>query len=41
MVEQIKSVDFVSRQANYVEKADKDVINEVLSILDACVYQDD
>ena len=41
MVEQIKSVDFVSRQAKFIEKADRDVINEVLSILDACVYQDE
>lgn len=41
MVEQIKSVDFVSRQAKFVEKTDRNVINEVLSILDACVYQDE
>lgn len=41
MVEQIKSVDFTSRQAKFVEKADRNVINEVLAILDACVYQDE
>ena len=41
MVEQIKSVDFVSRRAKFVEKADRYIINEVLSILDACVYQDE
>ena len=41
MVEQIKSVDFKSRQAKFVEKADKETINEVLAILDACVYQDE
>jgi mRNA interferase MazF len=41
MVEQIKSVDFTSRQAKFVEKADREVINEVLAILDACVYQDE
>ncbi len=41
VVEQIKSVDFISRQATFVEKADRNVINEVLSILDACVYQDE
>ena len=41
MVEQIKSVDFVSRRAKFVDKADRCVINEVLSILDACVYQDE
>jgi len=41
MVEQIKSVYFKSRQAKFVEKADKETINEVLAILDACVYQDE
>ena len=41
MVEQIKSVDFVSRRAKFVDKAGKNVFNEVLSILDACVYQDE
>jgi mRNA interferase MazF len=41
MVEQIKSVDYISRRAKYIEKADKNTINEVLAILDACVYQDD
>lgn len=41
MVEQIKSVDYISRQAQFVEKAEMDVINEVLAILDACVYQDE
>ena len=41
MVEQIKSVDFVRWQAKFVEKADKYIINEVLSILDACLYQDE
>ncbi len=41
MVEQIKSVDYISRQVKFVEKAERNVINEVLAILDACVYQDD
>ena len=41
MVEQIKSVDFTSRQVKFVEKADRDIINEVLAILDACVYQNE
>lgn len=41
MVEQIKSVDYISRQAKFVEKAERNVINEVLAILDACVYQDE
>ena len=38
MVEQIKSVDYTSRQAKFVEKAPKSVLNEVLGILDACLY---
>jgi len=40
MVEQIKSVDFKSRQAKFVEKAEKAVLNEMLAILDACMFQD-
>ena len=40
MVEQIKSIDFTRRQAKFVEKADRGIINEILAILDACVYQD-
>ena len=38
MVEQIKSVDYVSRKAKFVEKAPRAVLDEVLSILDACIY---
>ena len=38
MVEQIKSVDYASRQVRFVEKAPEFVLNEVLSILDACLY---
>jgi len=38
MVEQIKSVDYVSRRAKLVEKAPNDVLEDVLAILDACVY---
>jgi mRNA interferase MazF len=40
MVEQIKSVDFASRKIKFVERAPQAVLNEVLSILDACLYQD-
>ena len=40
MVEQIKSVDYASRKIKFVEKAPKAALNEVLSILDACLYQD-
>ena len=38
MVEQIKSVDYASRQVKFVEKAPGSVLDEVLSILDACLY---
>lgn len=38
MVEQVKSIDFRSRKARFIEKASKDLIAEVLSILDACIY---
>ena len=37
MIEQIKSVDYASRQVKFVEKAPDFVLNEVLSILDACL----
>jgi len=40
MVEQIKSVDFASRKIKFVEQAPQAILNEVLSILDACLYQD-
>ncbi len=39
MVEQIKSVDYVSRKVRFVEKAPQSVLDEVLSILDACLYE--
>jgi len=38
MVEQVKSVDFRSRNAKYVEKASAELLDEVLEILDACIY---
>lgn len=38
MVEQIKSVDCTSRNAKFVEKAPASVLDEVLGILDACLY---
>jgi mRNA interferase MazF len=38
MVEQIKSVDFGSRKAQFIEKAPRAVVEHVLGILDACIY---
>lgn len=39
MVEQIKPVDYTSRKVQFVEKAPESVLDEVLSILDACLYE--
>ena len=38
MVEQIKSLDYVRRQVRFVERAPARVLDEVLAILDACLY---
>jgi mRNA interferase MazF len=38
MVEQTRSVDYLSRKAKFVEKAPRAVLDEVLAILDACIY---
>lgn len=38
MVEQVKSVDFRAPKAKRVGKASDNVLDEVLSILDACIY---
>jgi mRNA interferase MazF len=38
MVEQVKSVDFRAREARRIGKASADVVEEVLSILDAIIY---
>jgi mRNA interferase MazF len=38
MVEQVKSIDFRARRARRIARASDAVLEEVLSILDACVY---
>lgn len=38
MVEQVKSIDYRARQATLIGKASDDLLDEVLSILDACIY---
>ena len=38
MVEQVKSIDFRARKTKLIGKAPDDVLDEVLSILDACIY---
>ena len=39
MVEQIKSVDYLSRKAKFIERAPQSIVEEVLGILDACLYE--
>ena len=38
MVEQVKSVDFRTRCAKRIEHSGDELLSEVLSILDACIY---
>jgi mRNA interferase MazF len=38
MVEQVKSVDYRARQARVIGKVSDDLLDDVLSILDACIY---
>ncbi len=38
MVEQVKSVDYNSRKVKFIDKAPHELLNEVLAILDACIY---
>ncbi|MGI8668517.1 MAG: type II toxin-antitoxin system PemK/MazF family toxin [Aridibacter sp.] len=37
MVEQVKSIDFKSRRAKFVEKAPQELIDDVLAIIDVCI----
>lgn len=37
MVEQVKSVDFNTRKAKFVEKATQDLIDDVLAAINVCV----
>jgi mRNA interferase MazF len=38
MVEQVKSIDYRSRDAKLVGRASEQVLREALSLLDACIY---
>jgi len=38
MVEQVKSVDYRTRRAKRIERASDELLANVLSILDACIY---
>jgi mRNA interferase MazF len=37
MVEQVKSIDYATRQAKFIQKSPPELIDDVLSILDACM----
>ena len=38
MVDQIKSIDYVARKVKLIDKAPSNILNDVLSILDAIIY---
>ncbi|NCO34624.1 MAG: mRNA-degrading endonuclease [Armatimonadetes bacterium CG2_30_59_28] len=38
MVEQVKSIDFRAREAKRIGRAPDEVLQEVLALLDACIY---
>jgi mRNA-degrading endonuclease toxin of MazEF toxin-antitoxin module len=38
MAEQMKSLGWRARKARLLEHADKDTLNDVLAILEACLY---
>lgn len=38
MVEQVKAIDFRARNARFIGRASDELLAEVLSILDACIY---
>ena len=40
MVDQIKSIDYKSRKIKFIEKSNPDLVNEVLAILDAILYDE-
>ena len=37
MVEQVKSIDYATRQAKFIQKAPAELIEDALAILDACI----
>ncbi len=39
MVDQLKSIDYNTRKAKFIEKAPDELLNEALAILDACIYE--
>jgi mRNA interferase MazF len=39
MVEQMKSIDYKARKVKFIEEAHQQIVDDVLSLLDACIYQ--
>ena len=39
MCEQLKSLDYKSRKITFIEKASKNLLSEVLAIVDACLFE--
>lgn len=39
MVDQVKSLDFKSRKAKFIERASSEFLDEVLAVIDACLYE--
>lgn len=37
MVEQLKSIDYVTRKAKFIQKAPSELVEDALAILDACL----
>lgn len=37
MIEQVKSVDFTSRNVKFVEKATEEFIDDVIAVIDICI----
>jgi mRNA interferase MazF len=38
MVEQVKSIDYTNRRVKAISKASQSLLEEVLAVLDACIY---
>lgn len=38
MVEQVKSIDYASRKASRIAEAPVELLDEILALLDACIY---
>jgi mRNA interferase MazF len=38
MVEQVRSIDFRARKARLIGKASEELMDDVLAVLDACIY---